>query len=391
MSTNNANQMVTVRVERFNPDTDKEAHFQEYNIEMIQGMTILDALHEIKTVQDGSLTYRRSCRHGICGSCGMNVNGVNMLACESPLKDHLDGNGSIAIRPLSYLPVIKDLVVDRTSFWDQYLRVRPWVIPSEEVTDRETRVSPEEVAGYNKAETCIMCGACYSACPVVNVYKGFVGPHAMLKDFLRVSDSRDNGTAEHMGDIATVWDCTTCYLCCEQCPKDLDPGKVSSILRSMLVEDNKVPRKLGNALTSTFRYSNPFEMPHKDRGAWAADLSLKNALEEQVETLYFVCCIACYDPRVQKTSQAMVTVMDKLGIVLGTLGSEEACCGSEMRRIGEMGLWEMMLEERTELLSGAKMEQIVTISPHCFDVYKNHYPDLNVPTKHFTQYVAGLI
>jgi succinate dehydrogenase/fumarate reductase iron-sulfur protein len=391
MSNNGSKRTATVRIQRFNPDTDKEPHFQEYEVQMTQGMTILDALHLIKTEQDGSVTYRRSCRHGICGSCGMNINGVNMLACENQLKDHLDDNGSITIRPLSYVPVIKDLVVDQGSFWDQYRLVRPWVIPPEEVPEKEFRISPEEVAGYNSAERCIMCGICYSACPVINVDKGFVGPHAMLKAFLRVSDSRDSDTDEHMADIATVWDCTTCYLCCSECPKDLDPGMVSSTLRSMLVEDGKVPRPVGLALTSTFRNNNPFEMPHDDRLVWADGLPLSNALEEEVDALYFVCCMACYDPRAQKTAQAMVRAMEAVGVRLGTLGSEEACCGSEMRRIGEMGLFEMMVEERSETLSAAQTRQVLTLSPHCFDVYGNHYDGLDHSVEHYSQYVARLI
>ena len=117
MSDNGARRAAVVRVQRFNPDVDRKPHWQEFRIEMTRGMTILDALHAIKNQQDGSLTFRRSCRHGICGSCAMNVNGHNRLVCETPLRDHLDGRGRIAIRPLAYLPIIKDLVVDRSSFW----------------------------------------------------------------------------------------------------------------------------------------------------------------------------------------------------------------------------------------------------------------------------------
>ncbi|MCK4693367.1 MAG: succinate dehydrogenase/fumarate reductase iron-sulfur subunit, partial [Anaerolineales bacterium] len=319
---------VTVHIQRFNPDVDEKPYFDEFTVSCWEGMTILDALEEIKATQDGSATYRRSCRHGICGSCAMNVNGLNVLACSEQLCDHVDRKGRITIMPLPYLPIIKDLVVDQSVFWDQYQRIKPWLIPTEEIPEKEFRMSPEEVEALRDAERCIMCGVCYSACPVINVDKGFVGPHAMLKAFLKVSDSRDNDTQAHMADATTVWDCTTCFMCNSQCPKEIDPGTSSLTLRSILVEGGKIPRTVRNALTSTFRQNNPFEMAHADRLAWAEGLPLVNGLQEEVDALYFLCCIACYDPRVQKSAQAMVKVMDAAGIRFGTLGNEEACCGS---------------------------------------------------------------
>ena len=174
MTTNNA----TLRIQRFNPDTDSKPYLKEFILAAGRDMTILDALHQVKTELDGSLTYRRSCRHAICGSCAMNVNGFNLLVCKTPLKDVLDKKGRVTIRPLPYLPIIKDLVVDRSSFWEQYLRVKPWLIPPKDVPEKEFRVSPDEVAALNNAETCIMCGACYSACQVIGMNKKYIGPHA---------------------------------------------------------------------------------------------------------------------------------------------------------------------------------------------------------------------
>ncbi|MGD8759837.1 MAG: succinate dehydrogenase iron-sulfur subunit, partial [Anaerolineales bacterium] len=391
MSGTNGATTATVIIQRFNPELNGEPILSEFQIEPTPGMTILDALLKIKAEQDGSLTFRRSCRHGICGSCAANVNGSNILVCKTPLKDELDESGRMLIRPLPYIPVIKDLVVDRSSFWEQYLRIKPWLIPPAELPEKELRVSQEEVTSLNHAETCIMCGACYSACPVINTDKGFLGPHAMLKGFMRVLDSRDSAEAEHMAEAATVWDCTTCYTCNLQCPKDLDPGKSALTLRSRLVEEGKVPRTLGVALTSTFRNQNPFEMVHAERMSWAEGLELQDALQEQADALYFVCCLACYDPRAQKLAQAMVKVMETAGVNLSSLGSQEACCGSEMRRLGEEGLFEMMAEERSQLLAAAKAGQVVTASPHCFDVFRNHYPDFDLSTEHYSQYVARLI
>lgn len=225
-----------IKIQRFNPDTDKKPTVQEFKVAMTRDTTILDALHEIKTHQDGSLTYRRSCRHAICGSCAMNVNGKNMLVCNTPLKDHLNKKGQVTIRPLPYLPVIKDLVVDRTSFWEQYLRVKPWLIPGDDVPEKEYRVSPEEVAALSNAEKCIMCGACYSACTVVGTNKSYIGPHALLKSFLRILDPRDAGAAERLEEVGTdegVYRCHTIFNCIDACPKNLDPTKAIETLRGL--------------------------------------------------------------------------------------------------------------------------------------------------------------
>jgi succinate dehydrogenase / fumarate reductase iron-sulfur subunit len=226
----------TIRVQRFNPDTDDKPYYDDFILTPERDTTVLDALHILKAEQDGSLTFRRSCRHAICGSCAMNVNGRNILVCKTPLQDVLDGKGQVTIRPLPFLPIIKDLVVDRSSFWEQYLRVKPWLIPPADIPEKEFRVSPEEVAALNNAETCIMCGACYSACQIVGLTKEYIGPHALLKAFLRVIDPRDSAPAERLADLAGsdgVYRCHTIFNCIDACPKDLDPTKAIEILRKL--------------------------------------------------------------------------------------------------------------------------------------------------------------
>lgn len=235
-TTNGTTKTVNVRVQRFNPDTDKKPYFDTFPVAMTPDTTILDALEAIKADQDGSVTYRRSCRHAICGSCAMNINGHNVLVCHEPLRKHLDRKGQVTIRPLPYLPIVKDLVVDRTSFWEQYLRVKPWLIPPENAPQTEFRVSPEEVAALNDAEKCIMCGACYSACTVVAFNKKYIGPHALLKSFLRVMDPRDSAPAERLADVDGgdgVYRCHTIFNCIDACPKGLDPTKAIEVLRGL--------------------------------------------------------------------------------------------------------------------------------------------------------------
>ena len=230
---------VTVRIQRFNPDVDKKPYFDEFPVEALPGKTILDALHEIKEEQDGSVTFRRSCRHAICGSCAMNVNGQNMLVCESPLRDHVDRKGQVTLRPLPYLPIIKDLVVDRSKFWEQYLRVKPWLVPPEDLPEKEFRMSAEEVAALNDAEHCIMCGACYSSCQVVALNKKYIGPHALLKAFLRVMDPRDSAPRERLDDLDKgdgVYRCHTIFNCIDACPKNLNPTQAIETLRKLAMK-----------------------------------------------------------------------------------------------------------------------------------------------------------
>jgi len=226
----------TIRIQRFNPDNDKKPRYENFVIAPGRDTTVLDALHIIKTEQDGSLTYRRSCRHAICGSCAMNVNGNNILVCKTPLQQVLDKKGRATIRPLPYLPIIKDLVVDRSAFWEQYMRVKPWVIPPDDKPEKEFRISPDEVEELHNAETCIMCGACYSACQVIGLTKQYIGPHALLKAYMRVLDPRDSSPAERLADLAGgdgVYRCHTIFNCIDACPKGLNPTQAIETLRKL--------------------------------------------------------------------------------------------------------------------------------------------------------------
>jgi len=236
MSTNGNKRTVTVRIQRFNPDEDKKPYMQEFQMEMTPDTTVLDALHEIKSHQDGSVTYRKSCRHAICGSCAMHINGRNTLACNTPMRNEVDKNGRVTIGPLPYLPIYKDLVVDRSSFWEQYLRVKPWLVPPAHVPEKEFRVSPAEVKALNDAETCIMCGACYSSCQVIALNKKYIGPHALLKSFLRVLDPRDTIPSERLQDLTKgdgVYRCHTIFNCIDACPKNLNPTEAIETLRKL--------------------------------------------------------------------------------------------------------------------------------------------------------------
>lgn len=239
---------ITVRIKRYNPDKDKKPQWQDYAVELTPDKTVLDALEEIKAEQDGSLTFRRSCRHAICGSCAMMVNRQNTLVCTKPLHEAVDEGGffdpknTVTIEPLPYLPVLKDLVVDRSVFWGEYESVRPWLMPPSTVPQKEFRMSQEEVNAMQQAETCIMCGACYSSCPIIAGNKQYMGPHALLKAFLRVMDPRDTEIEKRLDGIAHVHGAFRCHQvlnCVDACPKGLNPAKSIAVLAQMALRTGR--------------------------------------------------------------------------------------------------------------------------------------------------------
>ncbi|TKB57073.1 MAG: succinate dehydrogenase iron-sulfur subunit [Nitrospira sp.] len=230
---------LTFTIQRFNPEVDSTPHPQEIRLDVGRGMTVLDALIRIKNECDGSVALRYSCRSAICGSCAMTINGSEKLACRTSLRKELERHGHIAVAPLRNLPVIKDLVVDMTSFWGKIHDVHPWLVPA-------VRPSPTHARGhanpqFHNVDACIMCGACVAACTVHEVSKGFVGPAALAKADRFLSDPRESPSATRarlsmLQDEHGIWDCTRCNFCVEVCPKDVKPMEAIIRLRRASLE-----------------------------------------------------------------------------------------------------------------------------------------------------------
>ena len=176
---------------------------------------------------DGTLTYRMSCRSAICGSCAMKGNGHALLACQKQAAHLLkDGSDTITIEPLGNMPVIKDLATDFKQFWDKVDQVKPYLQNNEKPPEKEREQSPHQFRMIDDATTCIMCGACYSDCNVLEVDKNFLGPAALAKAQRFVGDSRDQETRDRIKDLSKpggMWDCTHCGECVERCPKPAEP------------------------------------------------------------------------------------------------------------------------------------------------------------------------
>jgi succinate dehydrogenase / fumarate reductase iron-sulfur subunit len=219
--------MAKFRVKRYNPEKQPEPYYEEFDYDIPEGATLLDCLNHIKWNMDGTLTYRMSCRSAICGSCGMKGNGHALLACQKQAAHLLkDGSDTITIEPLGNMPVIKDLATDFKEFWDKIDQVKPYLQNKEKPPELEREQSPHQFKKIDDATTCIMCGACYSDCNVLEVDKNFLGPAALAKAQRFVGDSRDQATRERVKELSKpggMWDCTHCGECVERCPKPAEP------------------------------------------------------------------------------------------------------------------------------------------------------------------------
>jgi succinate dehydrogenase / fumarate reductase iron-sulfur subunit len=231
------------RVKRFSPEADNRSWWQEYDLSVPEGATVLEGLIKIKEEQDGTLAFRRACRSAICGSCAVRINGRAKLACKTQIRSQLKRDGVLTIEPLQNMAVIKDLVVDMEPFWQRLERVQPWLTPAvfNPDPDREFIQHKEEVDRYKGAATCIMCANCYSDCTVLEVDENFLGPAALAKSFRFAADTRDGIARRRLrgdSDEAGIWKCVRCEACVEACPKDVSPMDRIVALRSAAIAED---------------------------------------------------------------------------------------------------------------------------------------------------------
>jgi Fe-S oxidoreductase len=230
---------------------------------------------------------------------------------------------------------------------------------------------------------CIQCGRCTGGCPLS--LRSPLNVRRIIYEFL-IRDKLD------IREMPEIWDCTTCMTCTLRCPKGLDPALILIGMRGVLTEEGRVKPTVRDALESTFKFGNPWGRGKAKRADWAQDLDVKDLTKgAKAEILYFVGCTPSYDDRVQAVARAMVKAFEKAGVDFGILGNEEICCGSEMRRLGEEGLFEFLVEDSLELFQQYGIRRMVTTSPHCYNTFKNEYEGLDFEVQHYTQFVADLI
>jgi succinate dehydrogenase/fumarate reductase iron-sulfur protein len=381
---------VEFKISRFDPEK-KKHYVSTFKVPIRKGTTLLDALLYIKDYFDDSLTFRQSCRMGICGDCAINVNGKPMLACYTQVMDL--GADSLTVEPLSNAPVTKDLVVDMQPFFDTYKRIKPVLIKPEEEFKKpdEFSQSPEELVKYWDLTLCIKCSICNSACPAV-IDEKFLGPSALTTTYRFLTDSRDQGLDQRLKPMAdNIWLCTQCNSCTMFCPKKLACASAIVDDHSLLVEAGDIPRTVKDVLESVYKYHNPMGTPQAKRMEWATNLNVKTfPTTTKADVLFFTCCSNVYDQRNQETARTMASIFNNMNITFATLGAEEWCCGDHMLRLGEKGLFEELAEHNITMFKEFNAQKIVTLSPHCYNTFKNDkpYSQAGLNVQHYTQFLA---
>jgi fumarate reductase iron-sulfur subunit len=220
---------IKLEIARYSPERDEKPRFQIYEVPLRKDWVVLDGLNHIKDKLDGSLSYRWSCRMGICGSCGMMVDGEPKLTCATFLSSYARKNKPVRVEPLRYFPVIRDLVTAIDGFMDKLKKVKPWLVrkPDDAAGNGEYLQTPEQLDAYRHFSMCINCLLCYAACPVVGLDQDFVGPAAIALAQRYNRDSRDQGADERLDVLLHpegIWGCTFVGECSKVCPKHVDPA-----------------------------------------------------------------------------------------------------------------------------------------------------------------------
>jgi len=256
---------VILEIARYSPELDAEPSFQAFEVPFRKEWVVLDALNHVKDMIDGSLTYRWSCRMGICGSCGVMVNGEPKLSCATFLSSYARNGNRVRVEPLRYFPIVRDLVTELSGFLGKLKKVKPWLIPKDEpaLTQGEFLQTPEQLEEYRQFSMCINCTLCYAACPVVGLDPQFVGPAAIALAQRYNKDSRDAGATDRAAVLAHpegIWGCTFVGECTRVCPKHVDPAGA--------IQQYKIKAALDWTKTLLMPWSR---RKHEDAGSAAAD------------------------------------------------------------------------------------------------------------------------
>ncbi len=222
------------KIFRFDPEHDSAPYYREYTVQADPTERILDCLNRIKWEQDGTLSYRHSCAHGVCGSDAMRINGVCGLACQKLVKDF--AQGEVLVEPIPSFRVLKDLIVDMNPFFEKVESVRPYLIASDP-PEKERIQSPQDRKKFDEAIRCILCACCTAACPIANENPRFIGPAPLVQAFRRVFDSRDEARRERLENLDYpdgVWACENRFECTRVCPKEIKVTKSINLLKREL-------------------------------------------------------------------------------------------------------------------------------------------------------------
>jgi Fe-S oxidoreductase len=245
------------------------------------------------------------------------------------------------------------------------------------------KIDPKTFVQDYHLNLCIQCGTCTGGCPVK-----FRSPLNMRR-LVRQTVYTDNPSS--LFKKPELWACTTCSTCTLRCPTGVRNVDLIMGIRNFLAQKGEVPSTIRDALENTLLHGNPWGRFRDRRADWAKDLGVKTLGEATADTLLYVGCAPSYDPRVQSVSMALVKILKEADLDFAILGKKETCCGNEIRRMGEETLFKKLVKDNTTLFKKSGIKRIITISPHCFNAFKNDYPDLDLPVLHYTQILANLL
>ena len=369
-----------------------DGHFDEFDVPVDGCETLLDALRWIQLNRDHSLSLRHSCLHASCGTCGMRVNGREELACVCKLAEHGD---EIRVEPLANLPTRTDLVADMGPLYDHFPDPHP-IIRVSEVLPAARR--PDGHEAYVRLEDCLECGLCVSACPIGAPVTGFVGPAALAAAGRLLEEPRGaerDDVLSWIGRAEGVWQCTTCNACVQACPAGIEPLSAIIDMRRILVEQGDLDPLLQHTLQNVAMQGNSYGKSARTRARWTKglDFTIPDARTEPVDYLWFVGDYASFDERVQRESRRLATILHDAGVSFGLLFEGERSAGNDVRRVGEEGLFEMLVEHNLGVLREAQFQAIFTTDPHSLNTLRNEYPayGLDKPVYHYTELLVDLV
>ena len=380
------NEMIKVKIFRFDPEIEKKGKLVEYGLEKKPGMRVLGALKTLNE-QGANIAFNYYCEEWQCGSCSIAINGVPKLACKEEIQD------GMVLEPLPDLPVLKDLIADRSKYFDKQAELSK--LPA---TKTGVKLDYQSQMHIWDAITCMECDLCLASCPILHTKGGsydYTGPEFMVALFRSEADTRTDKKSLEVSAKDGIWECTACKNCEANCPQRIPILSEVAELRSKIMEEqpSHVPDTIRDVNTELYRHYNPYGLPKSERANWAGGLNVPDVRDGKKEVLYFVGCAQCSNRRDQEVAKAIVEVLNKAKVDFGMLGIDEACCGDVALRTGETGLFEELAKINVESFKKTGAERIVTTSPHCYHIIKNEYPkyDGHFEVLHYTQFIEELI
>ena len=366
--------MIEIKVLRYDPSRDDESHFETYMVDKKEKMKVLDALNYINQHYPANIAYRCSCRAGQCGSCALKVNGEVTLACKAEIQD-----GDV-IEPLN-LPVIKDLVVDRTEIEDKVKEMSLFLEDECEIAECPAILDPQDLSDSKNLRSCIDCYSCLSACPVLQVSEEFSGPYFMRYLSKFALDPRDCADRAEEGFEEGLYCCTSCAKCVEVCPKEINTfGGAIEKLREIACQEGIGPlpphRTVRELIEKTGRSVEPMtEGPMRDGFIKAVSKAQEHQEDESKKGKVAIFTGCLMDYRLPEIGMALLEVLNdhEIDVVVPT---DQVCCGSPMIRTGQTNVVEELVKKNAEAFEG--YDTIITVCAGCGATLKNDYPEYGV-------------